>query len=139
LLVEVIGITPPELDWKTLQHKAALFALVSLLAAAYPPEVGRDNFCLHLAGALVHWGVEVETAEEIVTAIAKLKGDTENRSGKAQTADAKKKAGEPITGLPPLLEKLGLTACESRLRSWSALASLDAPTANASTPRARTQ
>jgi hypothetical protein len=93
--------TPPSMDWETLHQKAALLTVVSLLAAAYPPEGGRDIFCLHLAGALVHWGVEVEVAEEIVAAIARLKGDTENRPGSRAPRRTKSLRASPSPVCPP--------------------------------------
>src|SRR5207248_688334 len=42
--------------------------------------------------------------------------------GKARAAAAKKAAGEPVTGLPSLLELVGMQACEKRIRSWLGLA-----------------
>lgn len=109
----------PEMDWEELRFRAGLLAFVAFAAACYPPEGGRDWFCFHLAGALIHLGVEPETADEIVVEVAKLNGDaSRERRGKALTAAAKRDAGEPVTGLPGFLEHIGMQPCEKRLRAW---------------------
>jgi len=109
----------PEMEWDELRFRAGLLAFVSFAAACYPPEGGRDWFCFHLAGALAHLGVDPDTADEIVVAVARLNGDiSDERRGKGRAAAAKRDAGEPVTGLPGFLEHIGMQECEKRLRAW---------------------
>jgi len=109
----------PEMEWDELRFRAGLLAFVSFAAACYPPEGGRDWFCFHLAGTLVHLGVEPDTADEIVVSVARLNGDmSDERRGKARAAAAKRDEGEPVTGLPGFLEHVGMQPCEKRLRAW---------------------
>jgi hypothetical protein len=109
----------PEMQWEDVRSLAGLLAFVSFVAACYPPEGGRDWFCFHLAGALVHLGVEPDTADEIVVAVARLNGDhSDERRGKARAAAAKRDAGGAVTRLPALLAHLGMGACEKRVREW---------------------
>jgi hypothetical protein len=113
------SIDIPEMSWEEVRGRAGLLAYVSFLAACYPPEGNRDNFCFHLAGSLIHLGLEAETAEDIVIAVAKLKGDQwSQRVGKARAAAEKHDAQEAVTGIPAFLDHLGMSACEARLRQW---------------------
>lgn len=114
--------TPPELEWAELRRRAGVLAFASLAAACYPPEGDRDNFCLHLAGALIHIGVQPDDAEAIIGAIAEMCGDNpRDRRGKAHATAAKRVAGEPVTGLPGFLEHIGLEPLARRLRDWTGL------------------
>ncbi|MFN3960569.1 MAG: bifunctional DNA primase/polymerase [Parvularculaceae bacterium] len=109
----------PEMGWGELRRRAGLLAFVAFAAACYPPEGGRDWFCFYLAGALVHAGVDPETADEIVVAVARINGDVSpERRGKAKAAAEKRATGEAVTGLPAFLDHIGMTACEKRLREW---------------------
>jgi len=115
----------PQLGWRELRAKAGLLAFVAFAAAGFPSRGDRDNFCFHFAGALVHLGVEVEIGEQILEAVASLKGDdVHQRRGKVRMAAAKREGKEPVTGLPEFLRHIGMEACEKRLRGW-----LQAPTA----------
>lgn len=116
----------PTMAWEELRLLAGILAFASFAAACYPPEGGRDNFCLHLAGALIHCGVEAETAEDIIAAIATMKGDNpRDRRGKAIATAAKRDAGEPVTGIPAFLTHIGMQACVKRVRDWLGIASPD--------------
>ncbi|AGH50187.1 hypothetical protein G432_12330 [Sphingomonas sp. MM-1] len=117
----------PTMAWEELRLKAGILAFAAFAAACYPPEGGRDNFCLSLAGALIHAGVAAETAEDIIAAIVALKGDNpRDRRGKAIATAEKRDAGEPVTGLPAFLENIGMRACEKRLRDWLGMAAAEA-------------
>lgn len=120
----------PQMDWLTLETRAGLLAFCSFAAASYPDEGNRDNFCMHLGGVLIHAEVDVEDAEEIISAIAVWNSDTENRDGKARAALAKKEAGQPLTGLPVFLDFLGMKPCEQKLRKWLGLSGLSNGGAN---------
>lgn len=111
----------PRVEWPTLRRKAGLLAFLSVMAAIYPERGGRDDFCLWLAGALVHVGVEPGEADEMIVAVARLAGDEEAetaRRGKATRAAERMEAGENVCGLPTLVQNLGLEAIEPRLREW---------------------
>jgi hypothetical protein len=109
----------PEIGWRELRTKAGLLAFVAFAAACFPNKGDRDNFCFHLAGVLVHLGVDVEIGEEILEAVARLKGDdVHQRRGKVRMAAAKRDGNEPVTGLPEFLRHIGMEACEKRLRAW---------------------
>jgi len=113
----------PAMSWEDLSRRAGLLAFLSLVAGAYPQKGSRDDVCLHLAGALVHAGVDPCIADDLVVEVATLAGDdeAERRRGKAAQAATKIAAGEHVTGLPTLLSELGLEACEKRIRSWLGL------------------
>ncbi len=109
----------PEMPWVELRKRAGLLAFAAFAAACYPPEGNRDNFCLLLAGVLIHAGVDPQVAEEIIARIADIKGDNaEERKGKALKAAERHQAGEPVTGLPTFLEAIGMQALDKRLRGW---------------------
>lgn len=113
---------PPPMNWAELRRRAGVLGFASLAAACYPPEGARDNFCLHLAGALIHIGIDPEDAESIIGAIAEMKGDSpRERRGKARATAEKRVAGEPVTGLPGFLEHIGMEALARRLREWTGL------------------
>ena len=112
---------PPEFAWRDLRARAGLLAFCAFAASCYPDEGQRDNFCLHLAGVLIHAGVDVDTAELIITTIAQLRDDPEDRSGKAITTSSRRLEGKPVTGLPAFLNLIGMEACEKRLRGWLGL------------------
>lgn len=116
----------PAMDWHEVRLKAGLLAFASFAAANYPAEGGRDNFCMHLAGALVHLGVNPEAAEDIIAAIVAMNGDNpRDRRGKAIASAAKREAGEPVTGVPAFLAHIGMQACEKRVRDWLGLVAPD--------------
>lgn len=115
------GLT--SMAWVNLRARAGLLAFSAFAAACYPPEGNRDNFCFQLAGAFVHAGIEVDTAEQIIVAIAELKGDDpRQRQGKAKAAAERHAAGEPVLGLPSFLDFVGMQACEKRVRGWLQMA-----------------
>ena len=119
----------PETSWTELRAKAGLLAFAAFASTCYPAKGDRDNFCFHLAGALIHAGVPPVTADDIVVEVARLNGDDwSQRRGKAFAAAAKREAGEPVTGLPEFLRHIGMEACEKRIREW-----LQRPEANADT------
>lgn len=124
--VLVFGTEPgglSKMSWTELRARADLLAFSAFAAACYPQEGNRDNFCFALAGALIHAGVDADNAEQIIAAIAELKGDiARERQGKAKAAATRREAGEPVSGLPKFLELTGMQACEKRLRGWLQIA-----------------
>jgi hypothetical protein len=110
----------PEMAWETLTLRAGLLAFCAAIATMYPAQGSRDQVCMHIAGALVHAGVDKSLADDLTAAIARFSGDEEweRRRGKAELAAEKISRGDAVTGLPTLLEELGLSPCEATLRSW---------------------
>ena len=116
----------PEISWTELRRRSGRLAFASVAAACYPTEGTRDNFCLHLAGALISAGIEAEEAEEIIAAIVEVAGDDpKDRQGKAVRAADLKAKGEPVLSLRQFLELVGLQSCEKLFREWLQLE--DAP------------
>jgi hypothetical protein len=116
----------PEMAWDELRQRAGILALLSVVLAAYPNRGNRDTTCMALAGTLARLGVEAELADDLIVAVARLAGDEEadKRRGKARAAADKLAAGEEVTGLPTLLECLGLESLEATIRKWSGLATV---------------
>ena len=128
----------PVWEWAELRRRAGLLAFAAFAAACYPAEGNRDNFCFHLAGTLVHAGVGAELAEEMILAIAQLRGDEAvERAGKATAAAERIAQGEPVAGLPKFLEFVGMEACEKRIREWLQMGKADVvPAARTPSPDA---
>jgi hypothetical protein len=125
-VVWTAGVEPgdiPEMPWAELQVKAKVLALLSVVLAAYPSKGSRDNVCMALAGTLARLGLDPEEADELIFTVARLANDeeAEHRRGKARAAADKIAAGEEVTGLPTLLELLGLEACAASIRKWLGL------------------
>jgi hypothetical protein len=115
----------PEMDWGTLQHLLGIIAVLAVLTRYYPDAPGgRDDYAMHLAGALVDMGLS-EQADEIVEAIARFKGDNEPGKRAATARNTVKRAadGVQINGLNGMIEHAGITALRDRLYKW-----LDRPT-----------
>jgi hypothetical protein len=112
--------TIPELSWKDLEQRADILALLSVVAAAYPDKGNRDNLCMVLGGVLARLEIPVDIADNLIVAVARHAGDDEanKRGGKASAAATKIAAGDQVTGLPTLLEMLGLSTCEKTIRKW---------------------
>lgn len=109
----------PEISWVELRKRSGRLAFASIAAACYPPEGSRDEFCLHLAGALISAGIETEEAEEIVAAIVAFAGDDpKDRQGKAVRAAERQAKGESVISLRQFLEFVGLQSCEKLFREW---------------------
>jgi hypothetical protein len=121
--------TIPEMSWSELHLKAKALALLSVVLAAYPTRGNRDNVCMALAGTLVRIGIEPNIADSLVVRLAQIAGDDEadRRSGKALAASERISAGGEVTGLPSLIELLGLESCEKTIRKWLGFAKENSP------------
>lgn len=109
----------PEISWAELRKRAGRLAFASVAAACYPAEGTRDEFCLHLAGALISAGIEAEEAEEIVAAVVEDAGDDpKDRQGKAIRAAERQAKGESVVSLRQFLDFVGLQSCEKLFREW---------------------
>jgi len=109
----------PEITWEDLRARSGRLAFASVAAACYPAEGTRDDFCLHLAGALISAGIEADEAEEIIAALVEFAGDDpKDRQGKALRAAERKAAGESIVSLRQFLKFTGLQSCEKLFREW---------------------
>lgn len=107
----------PERPWVEMEKNARLLAFLGVVSRAYPRVAGnRHNIAMALTGALLDAGQEPDRANELVTAVATLAGDEEERGIHGAETQAKIEAGEPYWGLPKLLEDLGLEDLEKDLR-----------------------
>lgn len=101
-------------------RRAGLIAFLSVVARFYPEKGSRDDFCLPLSGALLAAGLSVEEANHAVVLVAEIGGDEEaQKRGKAGQTAVKVEEGEPVTGIPRVVEMLGLPeAVAKRFRKW---------------------
>ena len=113
-----------ELSAANALRRAGLIAFLSVVARFYPGKGDRDDFCLPLSGALLAAGLSVEEANQAVVLVAEIAGDEEAaKRGKASQTAAKADAGEPVTGIPRVVEKLGLPPeVAKRFRRWLGIA-----------------
>ncbi len=101
-------------------RRAGLLAFLSVVARFYPAQGSRDDFCMAFAGALLAAGLPPDEADRCIVAVAEVAGDEEaaKRRKAGQTA-GKVDAGEPVTGLPRVVEMLGLPeGVTKRFRDW---------------------
>ncbi len=110
----------PVMPFAEIKRMVGLLAFASLCLAAYPIKGGRDEFCLKLAGALIHAGVGPADAGYFIERIAEAANDEEagRRGEKADRTKMKADDGEQVNGLPAFLEAYGLAACEKTVRKW---------------------
>ena len=104
--------------------RAGLIAFLSVVARFYPAQGGRDDFCLALSGALLLAKLSVEEANHAVVLVAEIAGDEEaTKRGKAGPTEKKIGEGEPVTGIPRVVEMLGLLPeVAKRFRRWLGVA-----------------
>ena len=100
--------------------RAGLIAFLSVVARFYPAQGTRDDTCMALAGSLLGAGLSAEEVNKCVILVASIAGDEEAaKRGKAGPTEAKMEAGEPTTGIPRLVELLGLPeGVAGRFRKW---------------------
>lgn len=110
----------PEDAAATVLKRAGVLGFLSVVARFYPAQGSRDDFCMALSGALLAAGLTVEEANHAVVLAAEIAGDEEaGKRGKAGQTAAKVEAGEAATGLPRVVEMLGLPeAVAGRFRKW---------------------
>lgn len=110
----------PEDSAMGIYQKAGLLAFLSVCALFYPGQGSRDDFCMALAGALLAAGLPVEDANRCIIRVAEVARDEEaQKRGKAGQTAAKAGEGEPVTGIPRVVEMLGLPeAVAKRFRKW---------------------
>jgi hypothetical protein len=110
----------PELDAATVWREAALAALLAVVQRCYPGEGKRNQLQLHLSGALCHNGYSAAEADEANGWLAKRNADEQAKSRQqAKKTEAKQKAGKKTTGLPKLVELLGLPKeCIATFKQW---------------------
>lgn len=110
----------PIFEFQALKAKLGLLAFLSAVAQFWPKEGTRDDTAMALAGALLAAGLDPEEADFFARAVAEEAGDEEwQKRGKAVATAAKMQAGEPVTGLPKLVELLGLPeVCIPTFRDW---------------------
>lgn len=101
-------------------QKAGFLAFLSVVAHFYPGQGSRDDFCMALSGALLSAGLTEEQANRCVVRVAEVAGDEEaGKRGKAGQTAAKIAEGEPVTGIPRVVEMLGLPPeVAKRFRKW---------------------
>lgn len=113
-------------DWtaKQIVDTAGVLAFLSVAARFYPAQGSRDDFCMVLSGALLSAGVSEEQANRFVVRVAEVAGDEEaGKRGKSGETSAKIAEGEPVTGIPRVVEMLGLPhEVAKRFRKWLGIA-----------------
>lgn len=109
-------------DWpaKQIVDTAGVIAFLSVAARFYPAQGSRDDFCMALSGALLSAGLTEEQANRCVVRVAEVAGDEEaGKRGKAGQTAARVAEGEPVTGIPRVVEMLGLPPeVAKRFRKW---------------------
>lgn len=110
----------PEDSAAGIHVKAGLLAFLSVVARFYPGQGSRDDFCMALSGALLSAGLPVEDANRCTIRVAEVAGDEEaQKRGKAGQTAVKVEEGEPVTGIPRVVEMLGLPPeVAKRFRKW---------------------
>lgn len=110
----------PAIAYPEALKKAGLVAFISVCMRLWPAQGSRDDTAMALAGALLSAGYDPETVDEWTRWIAEQAGDEEwQKRGKAVATAAKMEAGEAVTGLPKLVELLGLPeVCVATFRDW---------------------
>lgn len=113
-------------DWpaKQIVDTGGVLAFLSVAARFYPAQGSRDDFCMALSGALLSAGVSEGQANRFVVRVAEVAGDEEaGKRGKAGQTAAKIAEGEPVTGIPRVVEMLGLPPeVAARFRKWLGIA-----------------
>jgi hypothetical protein len=116
------GLTTPmpEMDTKELERRCGLLAFASAMVRLYPAVGVRDEFCLHLSGALARAGLSADQIDAIVCRVGELAGGGSSHQKRHGESTVKKlEAGEDITGIPKLCEVLGLPDdAENKFREW---------------------
>ena len=108
----------PVMPFTEVKRRVGLLAFASLCLAAYPVKGDRDNYCLKLAGALIHAGFEPGDADKFIVTLAKAANDEGWRDEKALRTKMKADEGDQVNGLPAFLDGYGLAACEKTVRKW---------------------
>jgi hypothetical protein len=109
----------PELPWVAVEAQGRLLAFLAIVLRRYPTVAGnRHNVCMALTGALLDFGLDPDRSNELVREVATRAGDeeAEHRGIHGAETRAKMDAGERYTGLPRLLELLGLEELERDVR-----------------------
>jgi hypothetical protein len=101
-------------------RRAGLLAVLSVVLRFYPEKGSRDDVCMALSGALLAAGLAPGDADRCIVAVALAAGDEEaSKRGKSGPTEAKRENGEPATGIPRLVELLGLPELVgARFRKW---------------------
>jgi len=135
----VIGRSVPEIPYDELRQKAGLLAFLSFVTRFYPPVGVRNDFNLALGGALLralHKSYRddeqllIEHVDRMATLVGRLAGDQGHGASwekRAATTLAKMKSGASATGLPKLLEIIGVPELEKTLRNWLGVDADDRP------------
>jgi AAA domain/Bifunctional DNA primase/polymerase, N-terminal len=119
---------PAHVELRALQRAVRFTAAAALLARHYPPEGGRHDYRLALAGLLIRGGLTREDAERLMTISAGIVGADEHDAAAAvRDTAAAIDAGKRATGATRLAELLPHgPKIVSRLRDWLDLRNLPA-------------
>ncbi len=110
----------PAMDWDSLRQVLGIIAVLAVLTRHYPTTSGgRDDYAMHLAGALIDMGL-AEQADEIIEEIARYRGDDEpgKRAHTARNTVKRAADGVKVNGLNGMIEHAGITPLKKRLYSW---------------------
>jgi hypothetical protein len=110
----------PSVEWNKLRFHAGLAAFLAVCIRMWPATGTRDETSMALAGALLSAGLSADHADRAAKFVAEMAGDEEyEKRGKAASTAEKIARGEPVTGLPRLVDLLGLPdACVKTIRKW---------------------
>lgn len=114
------GCEPPSFEWARLRRGAGLAAFLAVCIRLWPGEGTRDDTAMALTGSLLSTGLDVESADKLVMFVAEHAGDEEyEKRGKARQTAEKQERGEPTTGMPALVDLLGLPPeCIKVFHDW---------------------
>ncbi len=107
----------PQMEWAEVQRRAWLCAFLAVALRNYPGEGGRDDYVVHVAGALAHGKLDVELGEALLRGLCEAAGDTDElsmRVAKCRTAWKRVDANEETTGLQRLLDQEYFTKDEGK-------------------------
>jgi Bifunctional DNA primase/polymerase, N-terminal len=136
---DVIGRSVPEIPYQELREQAGWLAFLAFMVRFYPPVGVRNDFNLALGGALLralHSSYRqdeqllIDHVDRMATLVGRLAGDQGHGTSwekRAATTFAKIKGGAPVTGLPKLLEIIGVPELEKTLRNWLSVDADDRP------------
>ena len=118
----------PEISSQQLEGTVGLTAFLAVALRFYPAKGSRDEICMALTGALLRCAyldaeTRVDAVDRLVCFVARLANDEEYRTrGKAKATWEKMQQGTPVTGVPRLVELLGLPKeCGRNLGKWIGL------------------
>jgi hypothetical protein len=119
----------PERGYEEVVRLCRYTAFLAIVLRHYPKQGSRDEACMALSGVLLRMGLEPEHVDDLVRHLAQCAGDEEWQSrGKAQQTKGQLDADGPATGMPKLLELLGITdeVARRKMVEWAGVGRISA-------------